>query len=150
MDKKWEAFCENWLADYPDILTVLEVKAITGYCKTSVQGWIDRGLIEAFLTRRSNKIPKESLLRFMSSSKFRNMHVKSKMTAEKRKRSDYAKMLKKYPDVLKIEQMCEALGGMSTKTGYKMLREGRIGSVKVGREYRITKVDIIDYLMKAN
>lgn len=62
----------------------------------------------------------------------------------------YAKMLKKYPDVLKIEQMCEALGGMSTKTGYKMLREGRIGSVKVGREYRITKVDIIDYLMKAN
>lgn len=72
------------------------------------------------------------------------------MTAEKRKRSDYSKMLKKYPDVLKIEQMCEALGGMSTKTGYKMLREGRIGSVKVGREYRITKVDIIDYLMKAN
>ena len=72
------------------------------------------------------------------------------MTAEKRKRSDYAKMLKKYPDVLKIEQMCEALGGMSTKTGYKMLRDGRIGSVKVGREYRITKVDIIDYLMKAN
>ena len=59
-------------------------------------------------------------------------------------------MLKKYPDVLKIKQMCEALGGMSTKTGYKMLREGRIGSVKVGREYRITKVDIIDYLMKAN
>lgn len=79
MDKKWEAFCENWLADYPDILTVLEVKAITGYCKTSVQGWIDRGLIEAFLTRRSNKIPKASLLQFMSSSKFRNMHVKSKI-----------------------------------------------------------------------
>ena len=33
------------------------------------------------------------------------------MTAEKRKRSDYAKMLKQYPDVLRIEQMCEALGG---------------------------------------
>ena len=79
MDKKWEAFCENWLSDYPDILTMLEIKAITGYCKTSVQGWIDRGLIEAFLTRRSNKIPKESLLRFMSSNKFRNMHVKSKI-----------------------------------------------------------------------
>ena len=72
------------------------------------------------------------------------------MTAEKRKRSDYAKMLKQYPDVLRIEQMCEALGGMSTKTGYKMLREGKIGSIKVGREYRITKVNIIDYLMKAN
>ena len=43
------------------------------------------------------------------------------MTAEKRKRSDYAKMLKQYPDVLRIEQMCEAFGGMSTKTGYKIV-----------------------------
>ena len=68
------------------------------------------------------------------------------MTAEKRKRSDYAKMLKKYPDVLKIEQMCEALGGMSTKTGYKMLREGRIGSVKVGREYRISKSSVMEFV----
>lgn len=78
MDKKWCKFCEQWLEDSPDILTVLEIKAITGYCKTSVQGWIDRGLIKAFLTGRSNKIPKSSLLEFMSSSKFYNMHVKSK------------------------------------------------------------------------
>ena len=79
MESKWEEFCESWLADEPDCLTVLEIKRITGYCKSSVQGWIDRGLIEAFLTRRSNKIPKSSLLKFMSSSKFRNMHVKSKI-----------------------------------------------------------------------
>lgn len=78
MDKKRNAFCEEWLEDTSDILTVLEVKAITGYCKTSVQGWIDRGLIKAYLTGRSNKIPKVSLLVFMSSSKFYNMHVKSK------------------------------------------------------------------------
>ena len=78
MDKKWCKFCEQWVEDSPDILTVLEIKAITGYCKTSVQGWIDRGLIKAFLTGRSNKIPKSSLLEFMSSSKFYNMHVKSK------------------------------------------------------------------------
>ena len=78
MDKKWRKFCEQWLEDSPDILTVLETKAITGYCKTSVQGWIDRDLIKAFLTGRSNKIPKLSLLEFMSNSKFYNMHVKSK------------------------------------------------------------------------
>lgn len=78
MDRKWCKFCEQWLEDSPDILTVLEIKAITGYCKTSVQGWIDRDLIKAFLTGRSNKIPKSSLLEFMSSSKFYNMHVKSK------------------------------------------------------------------------
>lgn len=78
MDKKWCKFCEQWLEDSLDILTVLEIKAITGYCKTSVQGWIDRGLIKAFLTGRSNKIPKSSLLELMSSGKFYNMHVKSK------------------------------------------------------------------------
>lgn len=72
------------------------------------------------------------------------------MSAEKTKRNEYAKMLKQYPDVLKLEQMCEALGGMSTKTGYKMLKEGKINCIKVGREYRITKVDIIEYLVKSN
>ena len=72
------------------------------------------------------------------------------MSAEKMKRNEYAKMLKQYPDVLKLEQMCEALGGMSTKTGYKMLKEGQINCIKVGREYRVTKVDIIEYLIKSN
>lgn len=70
------------------------------------------------------------------------------MTDEKKKRNEYIKMLKAYPDVLKIEQMCDALGGISTKTGYKLLRENRIESIKVGREYRITKSNVIDFLMK--
>ncbi len=70
------------------------------------------------------------------------------MSDEKKKRNEYIKMLKEYPDVLKIGQMCNALGGISTKTGYKLLRENRIESVKVGREYRITKSNVIDFLMK--
>lgn len=70
------------------------------------------------------------------------------MSDEKKKRNEYIKMLKDYPDVLKIKQMCDALGGISTKTGYKLLRENRIESVKVGREYRITKSNVIDFLMK--
>ena len=41
------------------------------------------------------------------------------MTAEKRKRSDYLKLFKNMPDVLKINDVCVALGGISTKTGYK-------------------------------
>lgn len=80
---EWKDFCDEWIADYPDILTVLEIKAITGYCKTSVQGWIDRGLITAVLTGRSNKIPKVSLAAFMSSEYFKNMHVKSSVLKDK-------------------------------------------------------------------
>ena len=83
MESKWEEFCESWLADEPDVLTVLEIKRITGYCKSSVQGWIDRCLITAYQTRRSNKIPKSSLLKFMASDYFRNMHVKSRKLKEK-------------------------------------------------------------------
>lgn len=83
MESNWKDFCESWLVDEPDALTVLEIKRITGYCKSSVQGWIDRGLIVAYQTRRSNKIPKSSLLEFMASNYFRNIHVKSRKLKEK-------------------------------------------------------------------
>ena len=69
------------------------------------------------------------------------------MTDKRMKRNEYAKMLKDYPELIRIEQLCEALGGISTKTGYKLLKEKRIVSLKIGREYRITKSNLIDYLM---
>ena len=50
-----------------------------------------------------------------------------------------------YPDVMDIHQMCSLLG-ISTKTGYRLLRDGVIFSVKVGRAYRITKDNILAYL----
>lgn len=70
------------------------------------------------------------------------------MTDKRMKRNEYAKMLKDYPELIRIEQLCEALGGISTKTGYKLLKEKRIASLKIGREYRVTKSNLIDYLMK--
>lgn len=57
----------------------------------------------------------------------------------------YRLMLKEYPDVLDIGQMCEVLG-VSKKTGYKLLRSNAISSMKVGRTYRIPKVHLIAYL----
>jgi hypothetical protein len=61
-------------------------------------------------------------------------------------KSVFRSMLKSYPDVLNITQMCEALGGLSTKTGYKLLNDHKIPSIKIGRSYRILKVSIIQYL----
>lgn len=57
----------------------------------------------------------------------------------------YRLMLKKYPDILTVEQMCEVLG-ISAKTGYKLLKEEKISSIKVGRAYRIPKAHIFTYL----
>ena len=50
-------------------------------------------------------------------------------------RDAYKLMLKDYPDVMSIEQMCEILS-ISTKTGYRILREGKICCLKVGRAYQ--------------
>jgi len=57
----------------------------------------------------------------------------------------YRLMLKEYPDVVNLEQMCEILG-ISTKTGYKLLKEKKIDALKVGRAYRIPKLHILSYL----
>jgi len=54
-------------------------------------------------------------------------------------------MLKRYPDVLDIKQMCEILG-ISTKTGYALIQENKIESLKVGRAYRIPKPFLLSYL----
>ena len=57
----------------------------------------------------------------------------------------YRLMLTDYPDVMDIGQMCEALG-VSTKTGYKLLKDGKIEYLKIGRAYRIPKAHILRYL----
>lgn len=58
----------------------------------------------------------------------------------------YNLMFKDYPDVVTIEQMCEMLGGISTKTGYRLLKDGTIKSFVVGKRYRIPKLYILEYL----
>lgn len=64
---------------------------------------------------------------------------------EIKQKDAYRIMLKDYPDILDIQQMCEILG-ISTKTGYKLLQGKKIACLKVGRAYRIPKVHILSYL----
>jgi len=58
----------------------------------------------------------------------------------------YKVMFRDYPDVVTVEQMCEMLGGISIKTGYRLLKNGTIKSVVVGRRYRIPKLYVFEYL----
>ena len=57
----------------------------------------------------------------------------------------YSVMLSDSPDIMNIEEMCSALS-ISKKTGYKLLREGKIVGMKVGRTYRVPKVHVLSYL----
>ena len=55
-------------------------------------------------------------------------------------------MSQECPDVINIEQVCEILK-ISTKTGYRLLKDGKIQSLKVGRSYRIPKAHLVAYFM---
>ncbi len=57
----------------------------------------------------------------------------------------YSVMFSDSPDIMNIEEMCSALS-ISKKTGYKLLREGKIVGMKVGRTYRVPKVHVLSYL----
>ena len=60
-------------------------------------------------------------------------------------RQTYRLVFKEYPDILDVEQMSQLLK-ISKKTAYRLLRTGSISSIKVGREYKIPKLNIIRYL----
>ena len=68
-------------------------------------------------------------------------------TMRKRELQDYYKvMFTDYPDVVNVEQLCEMLGGPSSKSVYRLLKEGAIQSYWIGKRYRIPKVSVIEYL----
>ena len=60
--------------------------------------------------------------------------------------SAYQLMFSEYPDIVTVPQMCKMLGGISLKTGYRLLKKGEIESISIGRIYRIPKISILQYL----
>ena len=57
----------------------------------------------------------------------------------------YRAVFTEYPDVLDVRQVSKLLG-ISTKTVYHLLHNGSITSLKVGREFRIPKVNVMKYV----
>ena len=57
----------------------------------------------------------------------------------------YQTVLKGYPEIMSVEETSAALG-VSTKTVYKMLKNGTIQNMKVGRSYRVPEVHLLSFL----
>lgn len=55
-------------------------------------------------------------------------------------------MFKDYPDVVNVKKLQTMLGGISKRLAYHLLQNNIIKSTKIGREYKIAKVDVILYL----
>ena len=58
---------------------------------------------------------------------------------------DRRKMLANLPDVMDVPQMSDFLG-ISTKTGYKLLKDGTISHLKIGRFVKVPKIHLVTYL----
>lgn len=60
---------------------------------------------------------------------------------------EYAKSLSDYPTALTAAETAEILR-ISIKTVYKLIKDKNLPAVKVGRENRIAKNQLIDYLQQ--
>jgi len=58
-------------------------------------------------------------------------------------------MFQNYPDVVDVDNLSLMLG-ISKKLAYKLVKDGDISSVKVGRSYKIPKAFIVQYLVGNN
>lgn len=54
-------------------------------------------------------------------------------------------MFKEYPDVVGVKELQQMLGIKRTKT-YELLKSGIIKSIKIGKDYKISKFNIIAYV----
>lgn len=57
-------------------------------------------------------------------------------------------MLRDYPDVLTVEQLAEILG-IGQNAAYQLVHSGAIGHKRIGKNIRIPKVCVVDYLNSA-
>lgn len=62
----------------------------------------------------------------------------------------YKSMFKNYPDVVNVKQLQTMLGGISKKLTYTLLKNNLIKYIKIGRQYKIAKADVILYLTQNN
>ena len=61
----------------------------------------------------------------------------------------YKTMFKSYPDLVDIIQLKEMLG-IGITLAYRLVKNNQIPALKIGRQYKIPKINIIDYVTVQN
>lgn len=64
-------------------------------------------------------------------------------------KDNYQLMFTTYPDVVTISQLKEMLG-IGITLAYRLVKQNTINAIKIGREYKIPKANVIAYLTKQN
>ena len=60
----------------------------------------------------------------------------------------YNILFKEYPDVVKVKTLKEMLPKIGKNKLYKLLKNKEIYSKRIGKEYYIPKISVIEYLIK--
>jgi len=55
-------------------------------------------------------------------------------------------MFTNYPDCVSVKELAEMLGIKRTKS-YELLKKGTIKSIKIGKDYKISRYNVIAYLV---
>lgn len=55
-------------------------------------------------------------------------------------------MFANYPDVVDVSRLRSMLGNIGKQTAYELVRKGTIKAIKVGKLYRIPKINVIAFL----
>ncbi len=61
----------------------------------------------------------------------------------------YQTMFTSYPDLVDIIQLKEMLG-IGITLAYRLVKNNQIPALKIGRQYKIPKINIIDYVTVQN
>lgn len=70
------------------------------------------------------------------------------MTIEERSNEYYNVMYKDFPDVVIPAQLKMMLGNIGKNKIYTLLKENKIKNTKIGKNYIIAKISVIEYLMQ--
>ena len=71
-------YYEKVMSKYDDVLTILDIHSITGYCKESIRRWITREYIVAVKIREEFKLPKDDFIDFLISPMYNNIFRKTR------------------------------------------------------------------------
>ena len=63
-------------------------------------------------------------------------------------RKYYRTMFAEFPDVVNVGEMAQMLK-ISGKTAYKILKDGKIKHIAIGRAYKIPKIRVIEFLLNS-
>lgn len=62
-------------------------------------------------------------------------------------KSDYELLVKSYPELIGVDELRKVLGNIGKNKAYELLRNNKIQHVRIGRNYKIPKKAIIEYLL---